>query len=283
MIQIHLACLAAASLLLAPRYNAERLPYRVAWGPYTVVAEKTGPEEDASMRVRVVDTAGHVLLEIRDQQILDVALVELTGRGALELYVHTDTGALRCCSTQYYFTRDEGLRNLLIYEGMLGCITQIKDLNGDGRPELIAGIDALAYLGRLPFQNTPWLQRVLGWNGKAYEDQTRRYPAGSRRRAREYREAFLAARKKRGDEAELRRRSAAAGYYGSAWMIGEGGRALRWLLKHAPRATRRWFVRHEADVREAIRWDLRERIRVSQQKVFAEPDLADPAPITGVE
>jgi hypothetical protein len=148
---------------------------------------------------------------------------------------------------------------------------------------LIASSDALAYLGSLPYGNTPWLQSVIGWNGRRYEDQTRRYPAGTRRQAREYREALLAARKQSGDEGELCRRSAAAGYYGSAWVIGEGDSARRWILQQAPRSTRRWFLRHEADVREAIRWIQRVRIRVSQQPVFAEPEQADPAPITGVE
>lgn len=113
---------------------------------------------------------------------------------------------------------------------------------------------------------------VIGWNGTRYVDQTRRYPEPSRQLAREYRVTFCAALARHGQRAEEARRSAAAGYYGSAVAIGEGAAARRWLLSHAPRTTRRWLLREEAALRKAVASGAR-KIRVSQGTVLQPRDL----------
>jgi hypothetical protein len=258
----------AATLLLAPAtYDRDRLPYRAQWGPYRVVVETAKIDDEDRQRVQIFDASGKVLREVRDERILDVAFVELTGTGDPELYVSGYSGGSHCCGTEYYFTHDGGLRNLLIFDAINGGIGRIRDLNRDGRPELTASSDALSYFGNLHYAASPWVQMVIAWDGTRYTDQTRRYPAAARRAARKYRAEFLAALKQHGEDAEERRRGTAAGYYGNALVIGEGVGARQWLLQHAPRTTRQWLLEHEADLREAVAANKR-KIRVSQQPVL---------------
>jgi hypothetical protein len=199
-------------------------------------------------------------------------LLSRSARASGEPQEKSETPAAHCCHTEYYFTREGGLRNLLIFDGRNSGISALKDLNGDGRPELLAGSDVLAYFDDLSFAASPEIQMVIGWNGTRYVDQTRRYPEPSRQLAREYRVTFRAAVERHGRQAEEARRSAAAGYYGNAVAIGEGAAARRWLLSHAPRTTRRWLLREEAALRRAVASGER-KIRVSQETVLPSREL----------
>jgi hypothetical protein len=275
---------ALAVLLPAPaRYDKDRLPYRTRWGAYTVTVEKTeANEEYSNTRLRILDRKGQVMREILWQVILAVEFPELTGKGIPELAVLVHNGGLRGYFTQYYFTQEEGLRNLLAFWILNGGgISAVKDLNGDGRPELIAHTDALAYFTGLLPAECPWVRRVIGWNGRRYVDQTRRYPAGSRQAARSYRADFLVALKQRGSDSESHRRVAALGYYGHALTIGEGGPARRWLLQHAPRATRRWLLQTERELRRRLDEDGSARLEASQKRRLQDPVSEETEPQPG--
>jgi hypothetical protein len=270
-----------ALLLAATTYQSDRLPYRAAWGSYVVAVEKTDPADTFStMRLRVLDASGHMLREIHYQTIVNVTFPELTGKAPPELAVDAYTGGTHCCLTQYYFTQEGGLRNLLSFAAINGDIWGFKDLNRDGRPELLAASDSLAYFGGLPYSHTAWIRMVIGWDGHQYVDQTRRYPAPTRSLARENQRGFLTALKKRGEEGERQRRMMAAGYYGNSLVIGQGARARSWLLRRAPRATRRWLLENEADLKALVAGD-HERIHVSQERLLEQPGLTEPTAHAG--
>jgi len=265
--------------LAAPRlpaqpgvYKALKLPYRLQWGPYRVAVEevKRGTEEPYQ-RVRILDPLGAVLREVQDSQFESVALQEITGGGTPELYLHGYSGGAHCCGMEYYFTRDGGLRNLLVFEGANQEISKVQDLDGDGRPELIAGSDVLAYFGDLPYAASPPLTLVIGWNGSKYADQTRKFPEPVRRQAAIYRAEFMKALPKKDEFAETDRRGAALGYYASLLSIGEEARARTWLMQTAPAATRRWLEENDAEIRRSVAGSAR-KIRSSQAKVLLPAD-----------
>ncbi len=250
-------------------YDELKLPHKLAWGPYTVLVEKESRDEFSPERLRIQDASGKVLREVRDQRVVSVALQEINGGGAPELYVQAFSGGAHCCSLDLYFTRDGGqVKNELLYQGDNYGMVAAKDLDGDGRPEFIAGNDALAYFGGLSYAGSPSLTMIVGWDGKRYADLTRRFPERSRASMRRYQDEFLKALKSRDDFREERLRASAAGCYGAALTIGTGETARQWVLARAPLSTRRWFLRSEKDLRRAVLGAPREKIRVDQSPVI---------------
>lgn len=261
--------LLGASAATAPpaKYDEEKLPYQAQWGAFTILVEKAGTEEFAPERARILGAGGKVLREIRDQRITAVEFPEMNGGGAAELAVEGYSAGAHCCSTRYYFTQDGGLKNLLIFDARNYGVSEVKDLNGDGRMELIADSDVLAYWHGLSFAGSPSITLVIGWDGSRYVNQTRRYPERSRKDAGKYRSEFLKVLKSRAEGAEEGRRAAAIGYYCNSLAIGEGPAARAWLLSRMPPATRRWFLAGEKDLGRMLA-ESRRKIRVSQAAIL---------------
>ena len=259
----------AALLLLAPpaKVDTDKLPYRTSWGKYTVVVEKTGRDEFAPQRLRVLDVLGAVVREIQDQRVLLVEFPELTAGGTPELQVTTHSGGAHCCGTDFFFTQEGGLRNLLTFDGRNYGVRGIKNLGGDARPEIIAESDVLAYAGDLPYAAAAPVALIIGWDGTRYVDQTRRYPQRSLERAREFQQLFLKARNQRGEFAETERRTGAGGYWANLEAVGRGAEAQAWLQSRLPASTRAWWQKHKADWRRAVASSSK-KIRVSQQRVL---------------
>ncbi len=91
------------------RFDPERLPYRIAWGPYIVAVERIKGGDVPWERLRILDKQGRVVREIRDSRIFAVEFHELTGRPPKELYVSSFDGETRyCCNTDYFFSRHQG-------------------------------------------------------------------------------------------------------------------------------------------------------------------------------
>lgn len=254
-----------------PKYDMEKLPYRGQWGEYAVTVETDGKEDFAPQLLRILNSRGEVLREVRDQKISLVEEVDLTGAPPKALRVTGFSGGAHCCSTDYFFTRGGELKNVLIYAGANGGIVGIKPIGKDPRPHIIASSDSLAYFGDLPYAASPWTTLIIGWDGKQYVDQTRAFPDRSRMAALNYRKDLFAARARRDDFAEDTRRSAAAGYYGNAYIIGAGAPARAWIMKNAPARTRSWFVKYEKQLQKAVTGDGK-RLSVSQAKVLKPPE-----------
>jgi hypothetical protein len=191
---------------------------RYPWGLYSVVVEKIDWDDPEISqlweqygfveRVQIRDGSGQVLREIRNlvarkEELhgfppgglggseIEVNFVEMAGGGLPELNIEAYSGGAHCCEVDYYFTQDGGLRNLLIFVGGNSEGPKPRDLNGDGRPEFIVGSDVLANFGELCYACSPWVQMVIGWDGKAYRDQTKAYPQLARKLAQGYRAEFL--------------------------------------------------------------------------------------------
>jgi hypothetical protein len=264
--------LLAALLLGARPQDTENQPARTRWGAYTVVVEKVGKEEFSPARARILDSKGRVVQEIQDQRFETVELVEMDGTPPAELHLSAFSGGAHCCSTDYWFTQKGGVRNLLIFDGGNEGISGMKDLNGDGRKEILAGNDCLAYFGDLSYAASPSsLTMILGWNGRKYTDQTRRYPAQAMKQIASYKQAFLDAKKAKPDIAQDMSRLGAAGYYGGMLTIGRGKEARAWLMARMNASTRAWFLKHEKELLAAIAASDG-KIRVSQAKVL-KPNL----------
>lgn len=255
-------------LLSPPKYDEEKLPYRVHWGAYTVEVAKASQEQFAPERVRILDAQGRVVREIHDQRIDQVEFVELDGKPQTELHVDANTGGAHCCETDYYFTQHGGLRNLLIFDGGNGSVDAIKALSKGSRPQIIASSDVLAYFDGLSYADSPGVKMVIGWDGKRYVDQTRLYPGPVQKNINDYRNDFLRSDKERPEAREEVRRMGAAGYYANMAAIGRGKEARAWLLKRMPPSTRQWFVANERDLLRLVAASPG-KIRVSQERILA--------------
>ncbi len=280
------AHLAACALTPASRagsrlkHDESRLPYRRSWGRYTVRVEKTGAEPYSPDRLRIQDARGETVRELRGFRILRLDFPHLQPGGPPALQVSAFTGGAHCCFRTYFFSRNGGLRNLLIFNGGNCEITAIRDLDGDGRPEILAGNDALAYFGELPYAFSPQLELVIGWRGTRYVDVTRWFPGRSRMAARPYREQFRKALHSRESSGEAERRGAAAGYYANMAAAGRQTDAYRWLMRRMPEETWQWFVHHAAALRAATRTGGH-TLSVSQARVLcADQEIPTPPATT---
>jgi len=250
-----------------PAFDPERLPNRASWGPYQVIAEPVSGVEGARHRVRIVDGAGRPVREVRGHTLSLVAFEEVTGRPPAEVRIDVYSGGAHCCLTTYVFTRAPEVRNLFIFDAGNGGLIAIRDLDGDGRPEVEAANDALAYLGEIPFAVSPTVALVIGWDGRRYTDRTRHFPAVARTFAASYREELAKTLRLSGPEAELEQRANALGYYANLLVIGREGEARRYLDAHAPPALRGWVLGLAPQVRSRLA-RTPQRITMSQRPVL---------------
>jgi hypothetical protein len=253
-----------------PAYNGDKLPYRARWGPYSLVVDAVpGHTEESDPRqvLRLTDASGKLVKEVRGNRFAVVEAVELTGKGGPELHATTFTGGAHCCSTEYYFTRDGGtVRNLLVFDSANGGINGHKDLNGDGRREILAANDAFAYFEGIAYAFSPHVPMTLAWDGTRYTDATAKFPARARQEARYYQTEFLKARAAKDELAEETRRALALGYYANLAAVGEEARAAAWLRKNAPRPSRDWVLRRAPLIRRTL-LASRKKIGASQARV----------------
>jgi hypothetical protein len=198
------------------------------WGPYTVALERLGAE---GMRVRVLGRRGLRHREVRDVR-LEVFFVELTARPPRELRVRGYSGGAHCCWTDYLFTQEDGLRNLLLFAGGNSTNMEVRDLDRDGLPELIAWNDVFVGFDGLCYVCFPLLPLVIGWDGRAYRDHTRRFPDLLRKHLEESRWQVETMRRKGAEAGHLR--GAALGYYAAALLLGQGATAEASLRRLAP-------------------------------------------------
>jgi hypothetical protein len=255
--------LGALLIAAAPRYDRNKLPYQATWGAYTVKVESVPGRPRPTQKLTITDRQGRVAKEIRAVLITNVSFPKLLRGDGADLHVAAFSGGAHSDFADYLFTQKGGLRNILVFFGRNDGIGQIKDLNGDGIPELIAGNDALAYFDDLPFALSPHLTMVLGWNGQRYVDVTSQYPAIARENARRYRQQLG----RGGDIDSQKVRAAALGYYANATLAGEGPSARSWIRGHESPETFRWLEAHEAAMRKAIAAS-RTKISVSQSPVL---------------
>lgn len=222
----------------------------IAWGSYTV------RQEPGLLRIIRAD---RTQVEIKGEHF-EVKQVELTGQAPAELWINETTGPH---TTAYFFTQEQGFRNLLIYRGRTAGVLEIRDVDNDRRPEIIVGTDVFADFGGLPREVYPRLTYILAWDGVRYVDATARFPTLGFRTLSCYRAALQDALIQ---QDEVNARSAALGYYGRGLITGQADEAKKWLLANTPQGIRRWLLDLEGEVIRSIYADLVCRLTVSYSK-----------------
>lgn len=252
-----------------PKFEGGKRPYRAHWGAYTVLAQQEpDPDRELMGVARLLDRRGREVRSVTDERLDDIRFVELNGKGLPELIVEMRSGGENCCTTEYVFTQDGGLRNLLVFEGNYGSIEEVRDLNRDGVRELIAYNDVLRGEFELPLAE-PELALVLGWDGRRYRNLTARFPEKARALARRYQAELLKETKKPEPDMDTLR-AAAVGFYANSRAIGEAAPSRAWLEKNAPPETWNWLSRNLTPLH--VRLDsINRRISASQARDLPSP------------
>jgi hypothetical protein len=169
-------------------------------------------------------------------------LVELTGKGTRELWVRARQADKSW--TDYFFTLEGGLRNIGMIDGRASGVTQVEDLDGDGKAEIAMFGTPLTFMVGLDNSKSPFLTNVLGWDELRLADVTARYPKRIRTTILFHYYDFLRAVEQEDDAGQ---RSAALGYYANSLQIGEGRIAKAWLMRNVPTVElRRWLLDNES-------------------------------------
>jgi hypothetical protein len=230
-----------------PLYDFTKLPYRTSWGAYTIRVDKV---VNQGQRLRILDKQGRTVRSVSDVFIYKVELVSLHRGTSPALHVIASSGMAHGGQTEFLFTREKGVvRNVLVFLGDNGSLYRFQDLNSDGRKEILAYSDVLAYSGT-SFANSPIILMVLGWNGHEYVDRTRAFASQVRAEAKTYQRQWLQLQKQRKLSAarrpetwsEDRWMGCLAGYYGNMVAIGQEPEARRWILSQVQGRERERFM-----------------------------------------
>lgn len=249
--------LALVSLLLGLSGLAQGPLKTLPWGSYTVRIEGS----PGGGQVARILAGGRTAVEI-EGWLLSASFVEVTGKAPRELLVTDFSGGAHCCLTLYLFSQEGELRNLL-YEELGDGVFELRDLDGDGRSELVL-TRIYSYFGDLPFALSPGVVRVYAYDGMVFYEATRRFPRLSLREMEHYRKGFLEG-KKRGDLEAMK--GNALGYWANALVIGRGAAAKDWLMRNAPFEVRKWLlVNEEALLRSVSAFDLSTNRKLPPEK-----------------
>jgi hypothetical protein len=173
-------CLAGTLAALAAAGAAARMQHapvaRVPCGAYAAVPSGAG-ETGRPTRLSI-QKDGRLLQTLSDWWITRVECADLENDKTPELLVTTDSGGAHCCETLRVWTLEpRAPRKILEYEAGNSGGFQLRDLDGDGRLELLLGDDAFAYFGDLSYAYSPRRFPLVACSGATgWVDCTRRFP-----------------------------------------------------------------------------------------------------------
>lgn len=229
----------------------------LAWGVYTVKITHYQNQKLADVaQIRLSN--GRVLQEVRGVGIYassESALLEdFTGDGIPELRLLIWSGGAYCCYTDVVFNRARALKNILIFAGNEYHLTKsvnslnkpARDLNRDGRAELILENDAISHLNGSTHGATSVL--VLQWNGSRYVDATRKFPQIPQTRALQFKQQILT--RGCGLDWSLECLDLATGFYANALLTGNERTARAWLMNHGAKS---WLLTTSLMVKQALK------------------------------
>ncbi len=200
---------------------------------------------------------GKQLLIIRDQLIVHAEIRALSSHRASDLFVETFSGGAHCCTTFYVFGLGPRLRTLLVFNARNYDIITIKDLDHDGRQEIIAGDDSFAYYAT-SFAKSPSLPFILGYEKGRYRDTTARYRwfvKADQVRAKEKLahtiRAVTAAQRDNETSEDIKRGS--INVYGDALLLGAAQKTREWIRHRVPAQEWKWFLGAQADIELTVR------------------------------
>jgi hypothetical protein len=240
---------ASAGTLAARLAQAPPQVQRSACGAYEVVPSGFGDSGRPSRLT--IQKAGRLLVSLTDWSILSSDCDDITADRIPELVVRTFDGGAHCCETLRVYALGERPRLLLVYEANNAMGAEVRDLDGDGRRELLLGDDTFAYFDDLCYACSPAsLPMVACYAGQRFEDCTRRFPDLLRER----RDRYLArVGPAAGEDARQVIRGAALGVVAVSALLGQEQQGLElvrqagadesvvaWLTKSLPRI-REWL------------------------------------------
>ena len=261
--------LVALTLLVGfrpPKYAMGSLPYQAHWGEYTVRVTGKIDAEDvntfANLTFKITDRRGR-LVKALGGRIEEVEFVKMGTHLPTAIHVlWQEEGAGHYGYTDYIFTRQDGVRCALMFEGDDFGIESFRDLNGDGQKEILAASAVLAYDG-YSFASSPAVFMIFGWNGKEYVNQTPRFAWRVRLKGANYQNMVKKALRKiryqtlhqkrdygEWDDDELH--GAIAGYFGNLYEIRRKAETRLWLKKRLPKNQWVWFQQHQSSWRQGI-------------------------------
>jgi hypothetical protein len=245
---------AQASLL---RLENGTLEKTLTWGAYTVkITHYQNPKLADVAQIR--SSSGRVLREVRGVGLYSSSesqtlLEDFTGDGIPELRLTAWSGGAYCCYTDIVFSRARGLKNILIFAGNEFHLTKgvnslnkpARDLNRDGRLELILENDAISHLNGSVHGATSVL--VLQWNGSRYIDATRKFPQVAQARAAQFKQVILT--RGCGLDWSPECLDFATGFYANAFLAGNEATARAWLMNHGAKD---WLLTTSLMVKQAL-------------------------------
>jgi hypothetical protein len=171
-----LAALAVALMAPDATVRAQDTPVgRVACGAYEAVPGGVG---QAGHPTRLsIQKDGRLLHTVSDWRITRVDCSDIDSDRTLELLVTTDSGGAHCCETLRVWSLGDELKPVLDYESGNAAGFELRDLDGDGRLELLLGDDTFAFYDDLSYAAAPRsVPLVACLENAAFRDCTTRFP-----------------------------------------------------------------------------------------------------------
>jgi|GEM_PF-1394956 len=228
-------------LRASARAPAQEPPARVACGAYEAVA--TGAVGSRPTRL-LLQRQGRVMTTVTAYAIAAVSCDDVTGDGAPDLLARTFSGGAHCCETVRVWSLGDKPRLVLDYAAGNAGGASARDLDGDGRAELLLGDDGLAYFDDLDYASSPSsLPLVACFAGETFRDCTAEHPEALREAAARFRERLDGSPAGAG-----RVRGAALGFFAASLLLGQAAQArediravvqdeklMAWLERAAPK------------------------------------------------
>lgn len=230
----------------------DHLPYKVQWGEYIVSVVSINPE---SYRFTITSNDGKVQKEIKACFLDSVDFPNLSGKGENDdIRVVTSPGNNTLSNIRTYcYTRRSALRNIL---AMPGEFEETRDLNHDGRPEIISDNPApLEWVGDLCHGCCPSVTLVLQWRENRYVVANRKFPLLSQQNAEDYKSRAFSAINHLEESGSVTHddiMGPAVGYYANSALIGEGGTACQKLKEKMPPSMYQKFIAIVPDVNKRL-------------------------------
>ena len=237
--------------------SARSVPgYTVKTTAYTLI-----PDGYRETRVAILDPDGKVCVDLEGGPYGGNgthAVIDLTGDGYSDAVLSTYSGGAHCCTTYYLYSFHPRLQLLACVSAGNGTIRDIKDLDHDGKMEVLLTDDAFSYYDNLAYDCSPGLPMVLGYRRGRYVDVTLDFPdivkADIRQakaevvdildRNRAVKEAWQLPRDPL-DGAILR-------WFADAVVLGEEEEQLRIIRKTAPKERVAWLEANRAEITEFV-------------------------------
>jgi hypothetical protein len=125
-----------------------------------------------------IQKSGRLLLTVSDWSITRVECAEIDADHTFELLVTAHSGGAHCCETLHVWGLGAKPAKLLEYPAGNADGFELRDLDGDGRQELLVGDDSFAYFGDLCYACSPSrIPMILCRTPRGFEDCTRKFPA----------------------------------------------------------------------------------------------------------